>query len=233
MKDIFDKLKDAGRDALGTFVEFDPESPAQAPAAPRGPDRGVPVDVTLAAVPVSAPAAAPVSAGAAAPDPEFVQQLQAAVQASGKQAYGQFRTLFGALSAVPDDTQRASLALAAAQASHGVTAQQVAEAIDDRLRILAGEREAFQKAVGAESDAAIGGTQKKIDDARAAIARKAEEIRELQARQAELEAGLAEARASIDANSARFAASYAVVEAELAAERARIAPLLTPTSGTR
>jgi len=232
MKDIFDKIKDAGRDALGTFVEFDPEAPeaASAPAA-RAPSRPQ-ADVTLAAAPLPAPAA-PVAAGSAAPDPEFVQQLQAAVASSSKAAYGQFRTLFGALSAVGDDAQRASLALAAAQASHGVTAQQVAEAIDDRMRILAGERTAFQKAVGDETEATIGGAQKEIDAARAAIARKAEEIRELQARQAELEASLAQARASIDGNAARFAASYAVVEAELAAERARIAPLITPTAGTR
>lgn len=229
MKDIFDKLKDAGRDALGTFVEFDPEAPQP---APQRPPAHAPADVTLAAAPRPAPAA-PVAAGNAAPDPEFVQQLQAAVGASSKAAYGQFRTLFGALSAVPDDTQRASLALAAAQASHGVTAQQVAEAIDDRLRILAGERTAFQKAVGDETEATIGGAQKEIDDARAAIARKAEEIRELQARQAELEASLAQARASIDGNSARFDASYAVVEAELAAERARIAPLIPPAAGAR
>ncbi|MBB4636327.1 hypothetical protein [Longimicrobium terrae] len=230
MKDIFDKLKDAGRDALGTFVEFDPEAPQAAPQ--RAPAHAAPADVTLAAAPRPAPAA-PVAAGSAAPDPEFVQQLQAAVGASGKAAYGQFRTLFGALSAVPDDTQRATLALAAAQASHGVTAQQVAEAIDDRLRILAGERTAFQKAVGDETEATIGGAQKEIDAARTAIAKKAEEIRELQARQAELEASLAQARASIDGNSARFDASYAVVEAELAAERARIAPLIPPAAGAR
>jgi DNA repair exonuclease SbcCD ATPase subunit len=167
---------------------------------------------------------------AATADPEFVQQLHGAVQGSGKPAYTQFRTLFGALGAVADDATRTQLALSAVQASNGVTPRQVAEAIDDRLRILAGERQAFDKAVQVETESTVGGTQKEIDAARAAIARKAEEIRQLEARRAELERSLGEARAALDANAARFAASYAVVEAELAAERARIAPFVTPNA---
>ena len=39
-----------------------------------------------------------------------------------------------------------------------------------------------------------------------------------------------EARATLDANSARFQASYVVVEAGLAAERARVAPFVTPAT---
>ena len=126
-------------------------------------------------------------------------------------------------------SQRAQLALSAAQASHGVTPQQVAEAIEDRMALLAAERTAFEKAVQAETDHSIGATQKRIDAAKAEIAKKADEIRQLEATRVELERGIAEARAAIDGNSARFAASYAVVEAELAAERARIAPFLTST----
>ena len=80
----------------------------------------------------------------------------------------------------------------------------------------------------AETDHSIGATQKRIDAAKAEIAKKADEIRQLEATRVELERGIAEARAAIDGNSARFAASYAVVEAELAAERARIAPFITP-----
>jgi flagellar motility protein MotE (MotC chaperone) len=227
MKDILDKIKDVGKDALGTFVEFDPEERAKPSAPSRAP----------AAAPVAGPAiptpsaSIPSSIAAAEADPEFVQGLHAAVQASGKAAYTHYRTLYGAMAAVADDRQRTQLALSAAGASNGITPAQVAEAIDDRLRILAGERGAFDKAVQAETTSTIGGTQKEIDKAKAEIARKAEEIQQLEAKRAELERSIAEARASIEANSARFAASYAVVEAELAAERARIAPFLTPTAG--
>jgi len=228
MKDILDKIKDVGKDALGTFVEFEPEEEGRPSPQPRAAAPAAP----MAGPAIPAPAA---SASAAVPagevDPEFVQGLQAAVQASGKAAYTHFRTLYGALAAVADDRQRTQLALSAAGASNGITPQQVAEAIDDRLRILAGERGAFDKAVQAETTGTLGGTQKEIDQARAAITRKVEEIQQLEAKRAELEKSLAEARASIDANAARFAASYAVVEAELATERARIAPFLTPTAG--
>jgi flagellar motility protein MotE (MotC chaperone) len=226
MKDILDKIKDVGKDALGTFVEFEPEEEGRPSPQPRA---------AAPAAPMAGPAIPAPAASAAIPagevDPEFVQGLQAAVQASGKAAYTHYRTLYGALAAVADDRQRTQLALSAAGASNGITPQQVAEAIDDRLRILAGERGAFDKAVQAETTGTIGSTQKEIDQARAAIARKVEEIQQLEAKRAELEKSIAEARASIDANSARFAASYAVVEAELAAERARIAPFLTPTAG--
>ena len=226
MKDILDKIKDVGKDALGTFVEFEPEEEGRASPQPRA--AAPPAPMAGPAIPAPAASAA-VPAGEV--DPEFVAGLQSAVQASGKAAYTHFRTLYGALAAVADDRQRTQLALSAAGASNGITPQQVAEAIDDRLRILAGERGAFDKAVQAETTGTLGGTQKEIDNARAAITRKVEEIQQLEAKRAELEKSLAEARASIDANSARFAASYAVVEAELAAERARIAPFLTPTAG--
>ncbi len=228
MKDLFDKLKDAGRDALGTFVVLDEdgnevEAPADDPrrAAPR-PAAGAPSAAPAASAP------SPAAMAAAGVDPEFVQQLHAAVQASKKPAYTQFQALYSALSAIADPAQRAQLALSAAQASHGVSPQQVAEAIEDRLNLLAGERKAFEKAVQDETDHTIGATQKRIDAAKAEIIKKAEEIRQLEATRAELEKSIAEARAAIDTNAARFAASYAVVEAELASERARIAPFITP-----
>jgi hypothetical protein len=231
MKDIFDKIKDAGRDALGTFVVLDEdgnEQPAPAGARtpgarPAGAAPGKPAGGAPAAVPI------PGAVAGAQVDPEFVQQLQACCQGSKKPAYTHFQTLYSALSAIADPAQRAQLALTAAQASHGVTPQQVAEAIEDRLQLLAGERQAFEKAVQAETEHTIGATQKKIDAAKAEIAKKADEIRQLEAQRVELEKGIAEARAAIDGNSARFAASYAVVEAELAAERARIAPFITST----
>jgi hypothetical protein len=228
MKDLFDKIKDAGRDALGTFVVMDEDGNevaapqgAPRPAAPRG--SSVP--------PASGPGLPPapsVPGAPAAVDPEFVQQLNAAVQASKKAAYTQFQTLFSALSAIADPAQRTQLALSAAQASHGVTPQQVAEAIEDRMALLAAERQAFDKAVASEVDQSIGATQKRIEAAKVEIQKKAEEIRQLEATRAELERGIAETRAAIDDNAGRFAASYAVVEAELAAERARIAPFITP-----
>ncbi len=224
MSGFLDKLKDVGKDALGTFVEFDEE--AEAAAASAAPARpGAPA----AAAPAGpAAVAAPPMAGGAAPDPEFVAQLHSAVDASKNAAYGQFRTLFGALAAVGDEAQRTQLALAAAQASHGIGAGQVAEAIDDRLRLLAEERAAFENAVKLEVEHSVGGTMAEVEKARAEIARKQEEIRALEARAAELEASVSQSRAALDANSARFQASYQVVEAGLAAERARIAPFVTP-----
>ena len=178
MKDLLDKLKDAGRDALGTFVVLDEDgneveaprdAPGARPAAPRPAASG------------GAPAAAPIPAASAAVDPEFVQGLQVACQGSKKAAYTQFQTLYSALAAIADPAQRTQLALGAAQASHGVTPQQVAEAIEDRMAILAGERQAFEKAVQAETDHSIGATQKRIDAAKAEIAKKADEIRQLEA----------------------------------------------------
>jgi chromosome segregation ATPase len=168
-----------------------------------------------------------VPAVAAAPDPEFVQQLRAAVDGSKKVALPQFRTLFAALGAVQDEGTRTQLALSAAQASHGVSATQVAEAIADRLQILAGERSAFTKAVEDESAQSVGGTQAEIEKTRAEITKRIEEIKALEAKAAELDKQAREAKAAIDANAARFAASYAVVQAELDAERSRIAPFLT------
>jgi hypothetical protein len=227
MKDLLDKLKDGARDALGTFVVMDEdgnevEAPKGTPGAKPAPGRPA---ATGAAGASPAPLPAAVASGTV--DPEFVQGLQAACQGSKKAAYTQFQTLYSALAAIADPAQRAQLALSAAQASHGVTPQQVAEAIEDRLAILAGERKAFEKAVQDETDQSIGATQKRIDAAKAEIAKKADEIRQLEATRVELERGIADARAAIDGNAARFAASYAVVEAELAAERARIAPFIT------
>lgn len=225
MSGFLDRIKDVSKDALGTFVEFEEEGqpPAQGrPAAPAGasPASSSPPPLPHVAAPV------PTGTGVA-PDPEFVQQLHSAVGASKLGAYAQFRTLYSALGAVPDEAQRTQLALSAAQASHGVNAEHVAEAVEDRLRILAGEREAFERAVADEVQHTIGGTEARIKETRAEIQRREEEIRALQARCAEMEQGMAEARAAIDGNSARFAASYGTVEAELAAERARIAPFLS------
>jgi chromosome segregation ATPase len=231
MKDLLDKLKDAGRDALGTFVVLDEDG--NEVEVPRDADRPAPPKGSAASRGPAAPAAGaaapgPAAVASATVDPEFVQQLHAAVQGSKKAAYTQFQTLFSALSAVADPAQRTQLALSACQASHGVAPQQVAEALDDRLKLLAGERQAFDKAVADETEHTIGATQKRIEAAKAEIVKKTEEIRQLEATRAELEKGIAETRAAIDGNAARFAASYAVVEAELAAERARIAPFVTP-----
>jgi hypothetical protein len=232
MKDLFDKLKDGARDALGTFVVLDEDgNEVEAPAGTPGAKPATPRPAASGAAPAAgaAPGSAPIPAAVASAtvDPEFVQGLQAACQGSKKTAYTQFQTLYSALGAIADPAQRAQLALSAAQASHGITPQQIAEAIEDRMAILAGERQAFEKAVQAETEHSIGATQKRIDAAKAEIAKKADEIRQLEATRVELERGIAEARAAIDGNAARFAASYAVVEAELAAERARIAPFIT------
>ena len=226
MSGFLDKLKDAGKDALGTFVVFDEGAEAEADPRPAGAAPARPAAPASAAPTGAVPA--PPMAGSVAPDPEFVAQLHSAVDASKNAAYGQFRTLFGALSAVADEAQRTQLALAAAQASHGIGAGQVAEAIDDRMRLLAEERAAFENAVKLEIEHTVGGTQSQIDKARAEIAKKQEEIRALEARAAELEASVRESRTALDANSARFQASYVAVETGLAAERARIAPFVTP-----
>lgn len=231
MSSIFDKIKDVGKDALGTFVVLDEDGNEQ--PAPQGGDQTLPAGgrgapARAAAGPAAAPDAVPVPAVAAAPDPEFVQQLRSAVDGSKKQALPQFRALFGALGAVADEATRTQLAISAAQASHGFGAAQVAEAIDDRLKILGGEKDAFTKAVEDESQQSVGATQAQIEKTRAEITRRIEEIKALETRAAELDKQAREARATIDANTARFAASYAVVEAELTAERARIAPFLSP-----
>jgi phage-related tail fiber protein len=227
MSGLIDKLKDVSKDALGTFVVLDDEEEAAAgdrtaPAPPRpsaGPGQ---------APPSSAPIPSSVAPGAAAaPDPEFVAQLKAAVDACPAKALPQFRALFDALAAVGDPATRTQLALSAAQASHGFGAPQVASAIDDRLKLLAGEKAAFDQAVKEETEQSIGAKQAQIEKTRAEITKKIEEIKALEARAAELGQAVAEARGAIDDNAARFAASYAVVEAELAAERARVAPFLT------
>jgi len=226
MSGLIDKLKDAGKDALGTFVVLDEDEEQQ-----QG-DRtlaqpGAPAAKTAAA---AAPAAAapPAPAAAAAPDPEFVQQLKTAVDGSQKKALPQFRALYDAMAAVADPGTRTQLALSAAQASHGFGAAQVAEAIADRLRILGGEKSAFEAAVKDETAHSVGDAQAQIEKTRAEITKRIEEIKALETKAAELEKQAQEARATIDANAARFAASYAVVEAELAAERARLMPFLTP-----
>lgn len=227
MSGFFDKIKDASKDALGTFVEFEEEERSDAtvgfPPRPAAPAQH-------AAPAAHAVPATHAQAAHAAPDPEFVKQLQAAVGASGKPAYGQFRALFDALTVVPDPMQRAQAALSAAKASHGVDAAAVAAAIDDRMRILDGEKAAFDRAVKTESEQSVGGAQGEIEKTRKEIARRQEEIRTLEARAAELEKTLHETRAALDASSARFASSYAAVHAELAAERARVAPFLTPNA---
>jgi hypothetical protein len=232
MSGIFDRLKDVGKDALGTFVVMDDdgnEQPADqtlaapgAAAAPRAAAPGSAAPAPAAPQGVAAPAMA------AEPDPEFVQQLHASVDGSTKKAYPQFKALFAALSAVGDEGTRTQLAISAAQASHGIGAAQVAEAIDDRLRILAAEKASFDSAVKEETDQSVGATLAQIEKTRAEITRRIEEIKALETKAAELDKAAREARATIDANSARFAASYAVVEAELASERTRVAPFLTP-----
>jgi phage-related tail fiber protein len=227
MSGLIDKLKDVSKDALGTFVVLDDEEEAEAgdrtaPAPPRpsaGPGQ---------APPSPAPIPSSVAPGAAAaPDPEFVAQLKAAVDACPAKALPQFRALFDALAAVGDPGTRTQLALSAAQASHGFGAAQVSSAIDDRLKLLAGEKAAFDQAVKEETEQSVGAKQAQIEKTRAEITKKIEEIKALEAKSAELAQAVAEARGAIDDNAARFAASYAVVEAELAAERARVAPFLT------
>lgn len=230
MSGIFDKLKDVGKDALGTFVVLDEDGNEQPSGAS---DRTQPqpqAAVPGAAAGPAAPQGVSVPAVAAAPDPEFVQQLQASVDASKKAAYTQFKALFAALGAVADEGTRTQLAISAAQASHGFGAAQVAEAIDDRLKILDGEKAGFESAVKDELEQSVGGMQAEIEKTRAEINKKIEEIKALETKAAKLDQDVRDARATIDANSARFAASYAAVQAGLAAERARIAPFLTPAA---
>ncbi|HEX5869368.1 MAG TPA: hypothetical protein VFY65_03070, partial [Longimicrobium sp.] len=130
MKDLLDKLKDGARDALGTFVVMDEDG--NEVEAPRGAPGARPASAPPAAgAAPSGAAQVPGAVAAATVDPEFVQGLQAACQGSKKAAYTQFQTLYSALGAIADANQRAQLALSAAQASHGVTPQQVAEAIED------------------------------------------------------------------------------------------------------
>jgi hypothetical protein len=237
MSGIFDKLKDVGKDALGTFVVMDDDGNEQpsdtADRTQPQPQAAAPGAAAGFSAPQAAAApqtAVPVPAMAAAPDPEFVQQLQASVDGSKKAAYTQFKALFAALSAVADEGTRTQLAISAAQASHGFGAAQVADAIDDRLKILDGEKAGFESAVKDELDQSVGGMQAEIEKTRAEINKRIEEIKALETKAAQLDKDVRDARATIDANSARFAASYAAVQAGLAAERARIAPFLSPAA---
>jgi hypothetical protein len=221
MDGFLGKIKEAGRDALGTFVVLEEgadgaasQPGASAPAAPAAP---TPIAASGAAAPP-----------AATPDPEFIQQLQQAVEGSTKTAYAQFQALYEAMAMLADERARVQAALTATQTAHKVTAADVAGAIDDRLRILAGERAGFEKAALAEMDQAVAGTIKEVEKIRAEIARKQEEIRTMEAKATELARQAGEARASIEHGSARFAVSYAVVEAQLQTERARIAQFVSP-----
>jgi hypothetical protein len=228
MDGFLGKIKEAGRDALGTFVVLDDGTtvPADSPEARAAVAQPTPTP-TAAGAPASAPSAP--SATVVAPDPEFVEQLVAAVNASTKPAYVQFQALYEAMSMLSDDRARVQAALTATQTAHKLTAADVVAAIEDRLRILGQERGAFERAAKAEAEQAVGGTLREAEKARTEVARKQEEIRTLEAKAAELEKQAADARASIDAGSTRFAVSYAVVEAQLNAERARIAPFATPS----
>jgi hypothetical protein len=229
MDGFLGKIKEAGRDALGTFVvlEDGTTAPADSPQA----RAAVAQPQVAGEVPSGQPAPAPTGSGATvvAPDPEFVEQLVSAISGSTKAAYAQFQALFEAMSMITDERARVQAALTATQTAHKVTAADVAAAIDDRLRILAEERGAFERAAKAEAATAVGGTLREAEKARAEVARKQEEIRTLEAKAAELEKQAADARAAIDAGSTRFAVSYAVVEAQLNVERSRVAAFATPT----
>jgi len=222
MDGFLGKIKEAGRDALGTFVVLE-DGDARAPAAPRAGATSAP---GTPAAPIAASGAA--APPAATPDPEFIQQLQEAVKGSTKAAYAQFQALYEAMAMLADERARVQAALTATQTAHKVTAADVAAAIDDRLRILNGERAAFEKAALAEMEQAVAGTMKEVEKIRADIARKQEEIRTMEAKAGELARQAAEARGSIEHGSARFAVSYAVVEAQLQTERARIAQFVSP-----
>jgi hypothetical protein len=225
MDGFLGKIKEAGRDALGTFVVLEDGSTvaADSPAAQAGASR--PAATTPAP---QASAGPPAVVGTVTPDPEFIQQLQSAVEGSAKSAYAQFQALYEAMSMLTDERARVQAALTATQTAHKLTAADVAAAIDDRLQILAGERTGFEKAAKAEMESAVGETLNQVEKARTEIARKQEEIRQLEAKAAELERQAADARAAIDQGSARFAVSYAVVEAQLTTERARIAQFVNP-----
>jgi len=231
MSGFLDRVKDAA----SVFVVLD-EDEKQAAAA--------------AASPAGAPPSAPAAPAAAQRAPEFVpvpdatlmhpgpppaaelayvDDLRAAVEGSGKPAYAQYRKLYQALP-VPDEAQRTQLALAAAGASAQVSAMDVVEAIDDRLKLLEKERGAFDQAIAQQTDASIGAVQKQIVTISEQIAKKQAEIRELEDRRTKAEHSIAQAAAEIEASRRNFAASFAVVQTDLAGERARVAAHVPPST---
>ena len=166
MSGLIDKIKDVSKDALGTFVVLDEDEEGGDQTAPAPPRPGA----SAGAAPAAAGAASPAAPVAPAEvDPEFVQQLKASVDACPSKALPQFRALYDALAAVGDPATRTQLALSAAQASHGFGAAQVTGAIDDRLKILVGEKAAFEQAVKEETDQSVGARQAQIEKTRAEI----------------------------------------------------------------
>jgi hypothetical protein len=229
MSGFLDRVKDAA----SVFVVLDEdEKQAQAsaaaapqaaqPHAPPQPQRApefVPVQDATLMHPGPPPAA----------ELAYVDDLRAAVDGSGKAAYGQFRKLYDALP-VPDDAQRTQLALAAAGATAQVTAADVVAAIDDRLKLLEKERGAFDQAIAQQTDASIGAAKKQIVTMAEQIAKKQAEIRELEERRTAAEHSIAQAAAEIEASRRNFAASFAVVQTDLAGERARVAAHVPPST---
>ncbi|HET6764551.1 MAG TPA: hypothetical protein VFH27_12795, partial [Longimicrobiaceae bacterium] len=215
---VFVVLDEDEKQAAAAATAAPQGAPSPAPAAGQAPEF-VPVPDATLMHPGPAPAA----------ELAYVDDLRAAVEASGKPAYGQFRKLFEALP-VPDETQRTQLALAAAGASAQVTAADVVAAIDDRLKLLEKERGAFDQAIAQQTDASIGAVKKQIVSIAEQIAKKQAEIRDLEQRRATAESSIAQAAAEIEASRRNFAASFAVVQTDLAGERARVAAHVPPST---
>lgn len=209
------------KDALDDYVVLEEETPPGQPAQPGAPRPGAAASAPPRKV------AAPPMAPAGVATPEVLETLRAAVEKSAHPAYGQFRALLAAMSAVPDEALRYTLALNAAQASHGIDAPRVVESLEDRLRLLEEQRAAFRAAIEAETAGTIGDSERRVRDIDAEIARRQEEIRALDEQRRAMQTEVTAARTRIEETQASFGAAYEQVRGELAAERERLAAHLT------
>jgi chromosome segregation ATPase len=210
-------FKDKLKDALSDFVEFDEEGNVkQNDARPAAPSPRV----DSFASPRSAP-------DLSLTDPEMVATLEHAVARSTEPGYEQFKTLYAAMDAVPDEQLRYDVTLKALQASHKLGAQAVLKSIEDRLALLDAERAKFDEALEAETQRSVEGTKQQLQSVADAIAAKQAEIKELQGKQATLAQAAKEAQTGIDRSRASFAAAYTTVHSSLDAERSRIATHLS------
>jgi chromosome segregation ATPase len=210
-------FKDKLKDALSDFVEFDEEGnvkhPDARPAAP-----------SPRADSYASPRSAP---DLSLSDPEMVATLEHAVARSTEPGYEQFKTLYAAMDAVPDEQLRYDVTLKALQASHKLGAQAVLKSIEDRLALLDAERAKFDEALEAETQRSVEGTKQQLQSVADAIAAKQAEIKELQGKQATLGQAAREAQAGIDRSRTSFAAAYSTVRSSLEVERTRIASHLS------
>jgi chromosome segregation ATPase len=213
-------FKDRLKDALSDFVEFDEGASEADNAAETVAKRQSKRVATVATV-------SAVSPDTSLTDPEMVATLEQAVARSTEPGYDQFRVLYAAMDAVPDERLRYDVALKALQASHQLGPDAVLASIEDRIRLLDDERTKFEKAHANETERSITATSRQIKTLGDTIAAKQAEIRELETRQAKLYESAKAAQAELDRSRTAFAVAFTSVHTSLDTERNRISSHLS------